>query len=452
MKDGSLRVAIVYRGTVLREHVFTQTSDPTVTVGEDDEHHFVAPEGTLGSATIDVERVDGSYRLRVPEHLSGTVHVDDEEHPLQSFLDEHGTAAGESWTPEGRGTLREIPLGRGDWGRLELGDLEVFVQVTDRPEPIAGRGFESVDRPVLGSVALAGAVHLAFLLACFLAFDVNPELQDRLLADRWAGTIVEDVREPPPDQPDPEPREDTKGEAAPGKEGKFGEEDLEDESEVPEVEGPQKKKVDVEDVGVNEALSTENLGSGPLKNIFGNQDGFSDKMKMAMNGADGELDPGRGTGLGTRGLGSGGGGDGSFGEIQGSLGDAPTGAGASTGAQLDAPEEREVTSTVEEHGPEVGTEFCESQNIKKVVRAKQESIQYCYEKHLQSNPDLGGKLEVQWKIGLDGSVESASIARSGLGHSKVESCILRAVERMRFASPDGGICVVNYPFVFSGGN
>jgi len=55
-----------------------------------------------------------------------------------------------------------------------------------------------------------------------------------------------------------------------------------------------------------------------------------------------------------------------------------------------------------------------------------------------------------WKIGLDGTVEEASIAKSTLDSEEVENCIIRVIERMEFQEPDGGICEIDYPFQFSG--
>ena len=34
---------------------------------------------------------------------------------------------------------------------------------------------------------------------------------------------------------------------------------------------------------------------------------------------------------------------------------------------------------------------------------------------------------------------------------QVGDCILRVLRRMRFAQPEGGICVVQWPFVFHSG-
>ncbi len=85
-----------------------------------------------------------------------------------------------------------------------------------------------------------------------------------------------------------------------------------------------------------------------------------------------------------------------------------------------------------------------------IDNAKQNAIKYCYEKELQTAPDLAGKIIAQWKIGLDGAVIDPSIASSTIGDKKVEGCIARALKRLRFEAPEGGMCVGNYPFVFSG--
>ena len=64
-------------------------------------------------------------------------------------------------------------------------------------------------------------------------------------------------------------------------------------------------------------LGSKLLGAGPLKNVFGDQEGFDAKMNVAMSGTGGELVVGRGAGgMGMRGTGKGGGGEG-FGRVGG---------------------------------------------------------------------------------------------------------------------------------------
>lgn len=446
----SLRVALVYGGTVYQERAFTQTSDPVITLGETEANDFVAPEGAFNESFEMFEREEGGYKIRLPEHLEGRIHVGDDEYSLDEFIDEFGVQAGSADTDEGRKTVYEATVERSDWGLVRLGELEVYFQVMDEPAAIAGRGAGAFDLPVLGTVALAATAHIVFLLMCFLAFDLNPRLEKRKIPDRFVDIMVKDVEDPLKQEKQDDPQEDTTGKKAGGKEGKFGKKDpKQEESKVPKVDGPMKKKVDVKNLGVNKMLASKNLGSGPLKNIFGNQDGFSNKMTAAMSGEGNQLQVGRGAGgMGLRGTGSGGGGEG-FGRVHG-LGKVDTGGGKGTGAKIGQKKEREVKANVDRGSPNVG-DFCDKKNIRTVVSQKGSAIQYCYEKQLQMNPNLQGKMVAQWKVGLQGQVKTASVASSTLNNSKVESCILRVVKRMRFKKPDGGICIINYPFVFSGG-
>ena len=289
----------------------------------------------------------------------------------------------------------------------------------------------------------------AALIAAFLFFEANTDLQEMQNLDRFVKIMVDDAPEPIEEEEVEVPEEDTTGKKAGGEEGKFGDPDEEiPESKIPKTDGEMVEEIDVKNLGVNKALSSEILGAGPLKNIFGNQDGFDAKMNVAMSGEGSELQVGRGAGgMGFRGLGGGGGGDG-FGRIQG-LGKVDTGGGKGTGGKIGTKKKRKVKPKMTRGTPAIG-DFCDKGNIRRVVGGKSNAIKYCFEKELQTNPTLSGKVVAQWKVGMDGAVMESSIASSTLGHKGVEGCITRVIKRMRFEKPNGGICVINYPFVFSG--
>jgi hypothetical protein len=55
---------------------------------------------------------------------------------------------------------------------------------------------------------------------------------------------------------------------------------------------------------------------------------------------------------------------------------------------------------------------------------------------------------IQFIISPTGAVQTAAVNSSDLGNGKVEQCIVSAVRRWTFPSPEGGgIVVVTYPFV-----
>jgi len=87
--------------------------------------------------------------------------------------------------------------------------------------------------------------------------------------------------------------------------------------------------------------------------------------------------------------------------------------------------------------------------IAAVIKESLGEIRYCYERHLSSNPDLSGKVQVKFTIGSKGSVVDQGIGASTLSSANVEGCILRRVARWKFPNPKGGTSViVTYPFLF----
>jgi hypothetical protein len=92
--------------------------------------------------------------------------------------------------------------------------------------------------------------------------------------------------------------------------------------------------------------------------------------------------------------------------------------------------------------------FLTAEQIEKVVRRHKSAIKYCYERELVNDAKLGGRIGVQWTVGLDGKVVTASVSENTMGNRNVESCILSEVNKMRFDQPDGGMVVVAYPFTF----
>ena len=65
-------------------------------------------------------------------------------------------------------------------------------------------------------------------------------------------------------------------------------------------------------------------------------------------------------------------------------------------------------------------------------------FRFCYEQQLSSQPDLGGRVAVQFTISATGAVTQARVAQSTLGNEQCESCIVRMVQRIAFPQPEGG--------------
>jgi hypothetical protein len=91
------------------------------------------------------------------------------------------------------------------------------------------------------------------------------------------------------------------------------------------------------------------------------------------------------------------------------------------------------------------------EEVDRVVKSRKGTIQACYQRQVNRNPNLGGKLTLNFVIDASGSVQSVRVdhGKSSLADSQVESCVKREIQGLKF--PAKGGAVVNYPFIFSTG-
>lgn len=431
-RKSQLRVAVLWHDTVVSE---TTVSGKSVTIGENPKNTLMIPDAANVGNSYELFSADkgGGYSLNLADGMSGQISIKGEEFSAEDALKQKG---------------RSISVDGKDWGVIDLGPLAVFFQfVDDRAVVPATPIWGALETSVLSSILVALTVHLGVLIAAFMLYDEKPQFTDLDLDDRFMKVIVE---EPPPEIEEEEEEESVDedvGKKAGGEEGKFGEEDKKDKSKVPKRDGEMVDKI--KDVGIHKALGSNLLGRGPLKNVFGDKTGFDSKLNAAMSGTGDALVVGHGAGgMGLRGTGSGGGGEG-FGRIHG-MGRIDTGGGRGTRAKLRGRGKKKKKVRMRATGGNVSG-FCKKKDIQRVVSARSRGVKYCYEKELSRNPELSGKVNVTWRIGLDGKVVKVVIAGSTLGNKSVEGCIKRQIQRWRFPKPEGGMCQIKYPFVFSAG-
>lgn len=85
--------------------------------------------------------------------------------------------------------------------------------------------------------------------------------------------------------------------------------------------------------------------------------------------------------------------------------------------------------------------------IQRILRAYLPRIRYCYQRRLQVNPNLRGRLLVSFTI--DGNGRVSRVSSAGLDPS-VGRCVEQVIHIMRFPRPQGGGLVnVRYPFIFT---
>ncbi len=214
----------------------------------------------------------------------------------------------------------------------------------------------------------------------------------------------------------------------------------------------------------NKALVSQKMaalfGGGPgatgLLKFDGDADGSGEMMAALGNITGSQIGDAHGNGgIGLSGNGAGGGGDGTGTIGIGNVGTRGMGGGngsgyGGAGGGFGGKKYKNVGVSVGK--PKVRGSM-DAAIIKRIVREHMNEIRYCYEKELNRNPGLFGKIIMNWTIGPTGSVLNARKAASQMNNAAVEGCMARKIKRWKFPRPKGGgEVVVNYPFVFKPSN
>ena len=434
-----LRVESRWHDSIIREEVYLEPE--IVTVGDQLRCSFVVPESPERRFILLKPDVKGrEYTLFLTREMQGQLSIGGQVYEVGDYVKEK--------TSDVSGP-NPVVLDDADFGVLRFGEVELVFRFVRPEQQIVRMPFwKVVDRQVAASVMFSMLFQLSFLSWTLLSWDETAERSRRDEARQMLQVAVE-VEEIEEELLDMGEEEDTVGKQAAGEEGKFGdpEEDKKKESKVPKRDGKMVDKIDPKKVGLNDLLSSNSLmgENSALSNIMSADSGFTNKLAIAMSGTGTEFAMGYGSGgLGFKGTGTGGGGSG-YGRIHG-LGKIDTGGGAGVKAGLGKKGMRKVGKFKLGSGQTAG--FCAKRNITEVVRRRAGAIRACYEDRLQVKPNMSGKVTVRWRIELDGKVGSANVLKSSLGDAKVESCVLRTIRRMRFQKPEGGVCIIQWPFVF----
>lgn len=192
--------------------------------------------------------------------------------------------------------------------------------------------------------------------------------------------------------------------------------------------------------GANDQAASSTTGSGELAGLAGsatgksgyaeNRDGngLGSRMKDTGVGGNGKALEGIAGGIGTQGRGSGNSGYGT-----GGLGNK-AGTKIVTGGA-----EESISGTIDREA------------IRRVILANLRVIRTCYERQLNRNPDLMGKLILSWDIGEQGRVVGARVKSNELGNRDVADCIIGRLKTWKFPEPPTNqvVEVEAYPFFFS---
>ncbi len=335
---------------------------------------------------------------------------------------------------------------------LNFGESALFIKLEEKiihtqssiPQRIIA-GIADLEQQLLIAFVFALCLHLVFIIYGYASIDYDREMQDTDISDRFVQILI-DTPEPPKVEP-----------------VKEAEKKREEEEEVKETKKPERVEVpstNIKDTIKQRTKSKFGEGKSAANALADFLEGKSDasEEKLSLNDASSALgaglnsaSAGLGAALGAVGgdisLGGGGGGgalDGLLGAGVGKSGGVGKVKGGSGGGGGIKGQVKAMNSQVKATGGSLSKE-----EIAKVIQQYSSKISNCYEKSLLKNPDISGRLQVEWTIQENGSVTDVKQAYSGITQPELSACILALFNQMKFPKPQGGSVKVKYPFIFS---
>jgi hypothetical protein len=333
---------------------------------------------------------------------------------------------------------------------LDIGHVIFFGQMVHPGKRVIAKLTDGVDYPFVGLLAFFCFLGL---MAGIIIYTQPPRPENEImeLPDRFVELLLQQPeieknkeKKKPAGNPDAGEGEKTKRE-----EGKVGKKDAKMKKAKGNKVEMQKQELDreiAESAGVLGALRD----GSELDGVFG-----SSGLSSDLTGGIGGLIGAKGTQIGSGGLGSRGSGLGGGGTAEGlgGLGTKGRGSGASGygsgGGNFGAKGEGGIGRI---GGDPIILGALDKSLIDAVIKRHMNQIRYCYQRELNKNPNLGGKITVKFVIAKDGGVSSAQTKTSTMKNPAVESCINSRFMRFKFPEPKGGgIVIVSYPFLFAPG-
>jgi hypothetical protein len=436
----------------------------TITLGNQAGVTFVIPDLGLPARFPVIRHGRRGYMLTLGAGMGGRLYLGGEELEVREFLQRGGgeRAAG------AQGSFRATQVAPGDWGVIHLDRREhhsLFFQFVKRDPPLP-RSTWRESNLILPALCFAIILHSVFV---GIAFKFRSDHHSMVYPPRreiMAQYLITRPQPPPPPAPAPRQGEKNAEEKKPpaataAKEGKAGGKGDKPRQRAPD---PDKGSPDEIPAAVQVGLLS-NRSRAELKKVR-ERGGFDEKLGRALARMQGPRNegsmaghgtgtgtghgPGAGTGTSTRGgTGSGGGGK-NLGDVQthGPINTGGTRAARGSPGGRGVKEVAVVVDTGEPTGELGGLTAAE---IMKVVRSRKNAIGNCYERELQRQKGLGGKVVLTWRITSSGAVDSARVRSTTLRSGKVEDCIVRQIQGLVFPQPRGGAVahVRNFPFLFA---
>jgi len=453
---GFCLVAGVAVGVLALLRLGAEKASPHYYIGEDPLANFHLASSNLPTQLFPLIHSTGTdYALRFTSQMGGDVTLAAGERVALQDM------AKRPETQQADGAF-EWPLQQGARCKVDFGDNSFLINSVHRAKPISAHFVKTRDWNDQKWNGVSAGGHLLIL---FLMFSIPPDAKSLSLDlfgtdNRFVKFLIK-----PPEQKEEEIPDWLKKDDSGGK----GQKHKDDEGKM----GDKKKKKDqlyaIKGKEIDQALArklaeeaAKNAGvlrllhGSQIASIFGKDSALGADAQDALGGLLGDTigDAYGVGGLGMAGTGRGGGGTGAGTIGLGTLGTIGRGGGGGGGAgygrgagRLGGRRSRAPDVVP---GQAVVKGSLDKEIIRRVIRRHINEVKYCYEKELNTNPDLKGRISIQFTISGTGQVIASVVQSSDMKNPACEQCIAQAVRRWLFPKPEGGgIVIVTYPFLLT---
>jgi len=445
-----LRVGVLYDSLMVAEAFFLpDAGDREVSLGDSARADVFVPwEAGLRHAVV-FKRRAGRWHVVLVDGLEGELVKDEKSHGIARLR-----ASGQKKAKPGAELL--VPLDARATGKLTLAGAKIYFQFTERRPKRVGlpprhplvAALRRVEPALANAFCGSALTIVGTILAAITIYPPQNDARNMFITAQNVKMLIEDAPEPPPpasDAPLQKPAEKSdEGEAkAPKNEPKKA-------AEPSKPADPKAARAALQESVTQKTILQYFAATkdGDTPNIISKDELWDGKMREAFDGTALVLSD-RGTaGPSGRGLREGG-------SIQGTvagLGDGDLSGGGTGAVETGATREIKVKSQVKaEAVDEMFGGTLDRNIVSQTVQRRISAIKTCYERELKSNPELAGKVVVQFTIEESGRVGASKVVSDTTGEPRVGQCIAATIGRFKFPSPEGGAVTASYPFVLQPG-
>ncbi len=461
-----LRIGIIQNGKIIEERLLRKRD--AVTIGQSPRNTFVLPSAQFARSHVLFDLKAGTYQLNFRENMDGRISVEDSVVDFKTIVSRK--------LAEKKGDFWSMPLSDKSRGKVVVGDVTLLFQFVTPPPPpsrlqlpanVRGGWLHSVDWPFTATLTGSMAIQAALvIIVANMDMPAKPQGIEQL-PDRIVQLITQPKPTPKKAEKDVKKDED-KEKAEKEKVEKEKVEEPKPRTVVKPKDVAEDKKVDAPppvDPSVHREEVKKEVANKTILKFIGTgvagdggsivdtlKNGASDvKVADAFEGATSVAVADNNTAERDRRAAR----AGASGNVA-HLDDSDLAAAGANGAVAtgDKAKEVKVSGNVKAAEPSeaFGTGTLDNQKISETVKRRIGAVKSCYEKELKRNPQLQGKIVMQFTIEESGRVSDVSAKSDSIGEPAVSECIKDAIGRWRFDKPEGGSVTIAFPFIFAPAN